>query len=35
MIKIILIPSMNIIQQFFKFYVESDTQRKFIRIAKN
>ena len=35
MIKIILIPSMNIIQLFFRFYIESDSQKKFLKIAKN
>ena len=35
MIKIILIPSMNIIQMFFRFYIQSDSQKKILRIAKN
>jgi hypothetical protein len=35
MIKIILIPCMNIIKFFYRFYVLSEAEKKFLEIGKN
>ena len=35
MIKIILIPCMNVLKFFFRFFVSSPSEKKFLKIAKH